>query len=362
MALSASTSEYQFTSQQSNMLSAPIVGQYFAEQDMVYTTDNASTKAHFGLSSHDQQSYDAANYYLFNPAMELGVDCGRTNESAARPNLSSVQSAGGGACFPMSMSAQRASKQLDASYNSYAPSAEQVVLAEGDIRYAPSRFVDQNNYITPPVSDLSFQPRLMGTRDTVASGCYNTNIDQTVGNSTACAIMDDPLPYFRSSDPRTSYGVDEPHSAYWSSLDEGDLMPNGCQQMDGDYMLDTSLCNLNSVEAGMPPRIPPQYGDIVSPSAASTPQQQAHQKMASAMPHAAHHSSKMHQGVKHDAMHMHQSNNHHHASHMHNSHHANHGINSHPHKKSKSPPMRGNVQRQQHQPGYVDLNRQVNRS
>lgn len=378
MALSASTSEYQFTSQQSNMLSAPIVGQYFAEQDMVYTTDNASTKAHFGLSSHDQQSYDAANYYLFNPAMELGVDCGRANESAARPNLSSVQSAGGGACFPMSTSAQRASKQLDASYNSYAPSAEQVVLAEGDIRYAPARFVDQNNYITPPVSDLSFQPRLMGTRDTVASGCYNTNIDQTVGNSTACALMDDPLPYFRSSDPRTTYGVDEPHSTYWSSLDEGDLMPNGCQQMDGDYMLDTSLCNLNSVEAGMPPRIPPQYGNIVpaNVSAAALPpqqqQQQAHHKMASAMPRAAaaaaHAAAKMHPraaaaaaAAHHSKMHPHQQQQQQHAMHM-NNHHANHGIYSHPHhNKSTSPPMRGNVQRQQ-QPGYVDLNRQVIRS
>ena len=328
--------------------------------------------------------------------MELGVDCGRANESAARPNLSSVQSAGGGACFPMSTSAQRASKQLDASYNSYAPSAEQVVLAEGDIRYAPSRFVDQNNYITPPVSDLSFQPRLMGTRDTVASGCYNTNIDQTVGNSTACAIMDDPLPYFRSSDPRTSYGVDEPHSTYWSSLDEGDLMPNGCQQMDGDYMLDTSLCNLNSVEAGMPPRIPPQYGNIVpaNVSAAALPQQ-ARNKMASAMPRAAAaaaHAAKMHPraaAAAAAAMHnkpaavaavaAHRSNNmhpqqqqqqhaaraasahqQHHAMHMNNNHHANHGMYSHPH-KSKSPPMRGNVQRQQ-MPGYVDLNRQVIRS
>lgn len=348
MALSASTSEYQFTSQQSNMLSAPIVGQYFAEQDMVYTTDNASTKAHFGLSSHDQQSYDAANYYLFNPAMELGVDCGRANESAARPNLSSVQSAGGGACFPMSTSAQRASKQLDASYNSYAPSAEQVVLAEGDIRYAPARFVDQNNYITPPVSDLSFQPRLMGTRDTVGSGCYNTNIDQTVGNSTACALMDDPLPYFRSSDPRTTYGVDEPHSTYWSSLDEGDLMPNGCQQMDGDYMLDTSLCNLNSVEAGMPPRIPPQYGNIVpanvSSSAAAA---NARSKMAA----SAHHSSQQQQ-QQHMKMHPRAAAAAAAASHNQQQQHA--------HSKS-APTMRGNVQQHQ-RPPFFDQRREVIRS
>ena len=259
MSLNSSTSEYQFTPSQSNMLSAPIVGQYFAEQDMVYTTDNASTKAHFGLSSNDQQSYDAANYWMFNPSLELGVDCGRTNEAAGRPNLSGVNSSGGGACYPMSTSAQRASMQLDANFNSYGPSAEQVVLAEGDIRYAPSRFVDQNNYVSPSVSDFTYQPRLMGTRDSVGSGCSNTAIDQTVGNSSMCALSDDPLPYFRSSDPRTLYGVDEPHSSYWSSIDAGGLVAQGCGQMSQDYMLDTSMCNVSSVEGGMPPRIPPAY-------------------------------------------------------------------------------------------------------
>ncbi len=261
MSLNSSTSEYQFTPSQSNMLSAPIVGQYFAEQDMVYTTDNASTKAHFGLSSNDQQSYDAANYWMFNPSLELGVDCGRTNEAAGRPNLSGVNNSGGGACYPMSTSAQRASMQLDANFNSYGPSAEQVVLAEGDIRYAPSRFVDQNNYVSPSVSDFTYQPRLMGTRDSVGSGCSSTAIDQTVGNSSMCALADDPLPYFRSSDPRTLYGVDEPHSSYWSSIDAGGLVAQGCGQMSQDYALDTSMCNLGSVETGMPPRIPPAYGN-----------------------------------------------------------------------------------------------------
>lgn len=291
MSLSASTSEYQFTPTQSNMLSAPVVGQYFAEQDMVYTTDNASTKAQFGLSSHDQQSYDAANYYMFNPAMELGVDCGRTNEAAGRPNLNAVSSAGGGACYPMSTSAQRASKQLDANFNSYAPSAEQVVLAEGDIRYAPARFVDQNNYVTPSMSDLTYQPRLMGTRDTIQSGCSNTSIDQTIGNSTTCALQDDPLPYFRSSDPRTLYGVDEPHSTYWSALDQGGLVGEGCSQMSDDYLLDTSVCNLQSVETGMPPRIPPQYASQQSPS----PQQQSSFAARRAQP------NKHHQGGAHYA-------------------------------------------------------------
>ncbi len=258
MSLGASVSEYNFTPTQSNAISAPLVGQYFAEQDMVYSTDNASTKAHFGTSSVDQQSYDAANYWMFNPTLELGVDCGRTNEAAARPNVNLGGDIGAG-CYPASISAQRAAKQLDANFNSFSPSAEQIVLAEGDIRYAPARFVDQNNYISPSLSDYTYQPRLMGTRDNVASGCYNTAIDQTIGNSTQCALKDDPLPFYESSDPRTNYGVNEPHSQYWSSLDLGGLVSKGCHHMSHNYKMDTSMCNLNAVEAGGPPRIPPNY-------------------------------------------------------------------------------------------------------
>ena len=271
MSLNATTSEYQFTPMQSNMLSAPVVGQYFAEQDMVYSKDNSSTKAQFGLSSHDQQSYDAANYYMFNPTMELGVDCGRTNEAAGRPNLNGVTNSGGGACYPMSAAAQNASMQLDANFNSFGPSAEQVILAEGDIRYAPARFVDQNNYVSPAMSDFTYQPRLMGTRDGAASGCSSTGIDQTIGNSSMCALQDDPLPYYSSSDPRTVYGVDEPHSSYWSSLEGGGMVGQGCSQLSDNYMLDTSACNLESVETGMPPRIPPQYGNAVADNGKNVP-------------------------------------------------------------------------------------------
>jgi hypothetical protein len=259
MSLGATISEYHFTPMQSNAMSAPIVGQYFGEQDMVYTTDNASTKAHFGLSSVDQQQYDAANYYMFNPTLELGVDCGRLNSAAGRPNLNAVSNSGGGACYPASTAAQRAAVQLDANYNAYMPTAEQVTLAEGDIRYAPGRFVDQNNYISPPLTDFTYQPRLMGTRDTVSPGCSSTMIDQTIGNSSSCALISDPLPFASSSDPRTNYGTDEPHSAYWSSLDLGGVMFDGCHQMSYDPNLDTSMCNVRAVEPAGDPRIPPQY-------------------------------------------------------------------------------------------------------
>lgn len=263
MSLGATVSQYHFTPLQSNAMSAPIAGQYFAEQDMVYTTDNASTKAHFGLSSIDQIQYDAANYYLFNPTLELGVDCGRVNEAAGRPNLNYISQTGGGACYPASISATKAAKQLDASYNDFAPSAEQIVLAEGDIRYAPARYVDQNNYVSPPLTDFTYQPRLMGTRDAVSQGCFNSSIDQTQGNTTTCSLntaeLGQPYPaYPTSSDPRTNYGVDEPHSQYWSSLNAGGVFPKGCQPMSDDYTLGTSECNLHSTEAG-PSKIPPQY-------------------------------------------------------------------------------------------------------
>jgi hypothetical protein len=253
MSLASQTSQYNLTPFQSAALSAPQEGQNFAEINQVFTTDNSSTQAHWGLSSREQQEWDAANYNFFNTTLALGVDCARTNEAAGRPN------AAGGACYPASISAQKAAMQLDANYNAYAPSAEQVVLAEGDIRYAPARQT-RNNYVSPALSDFTFQPRLMGTRDTLAPGCASTEIDQTLGNSTACGLTDDlALPYYSSEDPRTLYGVDEPHSAYWNRLQLGGYVPNGCTQMSNDYQFDSSMCNLQSVEPGAAPRMPAQY-------------------------------------------------------------------------------------------------------
>ena len=138
--LGSSTSTYNFSDSQANIIGAPVGANMFGEIDQVFSRDNASTKAHYGTSTTDAISYDAANRQFFNDTMELGVDCGRLNMAAGRPDVA------GGRCYPPSISAQRASKQMNASYNSYGPSAEQIVLAEGDIRYAPSRFADQNNY------------------------------------------------------------------------------------------------------------------------------------------------------------------------------------------------------------------------
>ena len=82
----------------------------------------------------------------------------------------------------------------------------------------------------------------MGTRDDVQSGCANTAIDQTIGNSSMCAIEDDPLPYFRSSDPRTLYGVDEPHSSYWSTVESGGVVGAGCGQLSEEPRLLLARC------------------------------------------------------------------------------------------------------------------------
>lgn len=232
----------------------------FGEIDQVFSRDNASTKAHYGTSTTDAISYDAANRQFFNDTMELGVDCGRLNMAAGRPDVA------GGRCYPPSISAQRASKQMNASYNSYGPSAEQVVLAEGDIRYAPSRFADQNNYMGPSISDQSFQPRLMGTRDVAPRGCASSNIDQTFGNVSSCGLADDPLPYPDSTDPRVGYGVDSPHTDYWSPLDQaGSSAMAGCQVMGGDD-LSSSMCDVDSVMGGIQSPSQPTYS--APPSAA----------------------------------------------------------------------------------------------
>lgn len=245
---------YQFTPSQANVLGAPVGANMFGEIDQVFSRDNASTKAHYGTSTVDAMSYDAANRQFFNDTLELGVDCGRINSAAGRPDNGMA----GSACYPASTSAQRAAKQMNANYNSYGPSAEQVVLAQGDIRYAPARYADQNNYNGPSISDDSFQPRLMGTRDVAPSGCASSLIDQTYGNISSCALADDPLPYPSNTDPRMGYGVDSPHTEYWSPLELAGNAPVGCEVMTGDDMA-ASMCNLSSVMTGATAPIPPQY-------------------------------------------------------------------------------------------------------
>jgi len=246
---------YQFTPSQANVVGAPVGANMFGEIDQVFSRDNASTKAHFGTSTVDAISYDAANRQFFNDTLELGVDCGRINSAAGRPD-----GGGGsmGACYPASISAQRAAKQMDPSYNAYGPTASQVVLAQGDVRYAPSRFADQNNYSGPSISDDSFQPRLMGSRDVAPSGCATSLIDQTYVNISSCSLADDPLPYPDSTDPRKGYGVDTPHTQYWSPLALGGSAPEGCEIMAGDDM-GASMCNIESVTSGASAPIPPNY-------------------------------------------------------------------------------------------------------
>lgn len=251
--LSSTLSEYHFTEAQANAISAPLLGQYFAEQDQLFSRDNASLKAHYGTSNEEQITYDAANRQFFNDTLELGLDCSRANTAAARPNANVT----GSACYPASPSATRAAKQIDANYNSYQPSAEQVVLAQGDIRYAPARFVDQNNFASPSITDFTFQPRLMGTRDYVGSGC---SVDEE-GQISTCALQDDPLPYQSVADPRTSWGVDDPHSDYWGSLGDSSLFTGSCVSTNGGQYPDnwSEMCSLAVVEPGPSRPVAPQY-------------------------------------------------------------------------------------------------------
>jgi len=246
--LSSSMSTYEFTDTQQNAIAAPLVGQYFAEQDSVYTSNNASIKAHYGTSTPEQINFDAANRQMMNTYAELGVDCGATNMAAARPDLGMGGVGTGSACPKPSPSFQRAMKQMDSGFNSSGPSASQLVLAQGDTLYAPARFADQNNFSAPSLSDFTYQSRLMGTRDSVSSGCV-TDFEAGI---TACALSDDPLPYSESTDPRTAYGVDEPHSQYWSGGYDSGYASKMCHNMN-DRMYPNSnsaMCNLASVEPG----------------------------------------------------------------------------------------------------------------
>lgn len=255
--LGSTTSMYEFSASQANVIGAPVGASMFGEIDQIYSRDNASTKAHFGTSTTDAISYDAANRQFFNDTMALGVDCGRLNVAAGRPNLSVTT--GGSACYPASISQQVASRQMDSAYNSYGPSAEQVVLAQGDIRYAPSRFADLNNYSGPSISDDSFQPRLMGTRDAAPSGCSTTMLEQSQGGMSSCSLADNPLPYPSTTDPRVGYGSDSPHTQYWSPIDmAGSAAAAGCSVMNNDSM-SSSVCNISSVQGGSAASIPQQY-------------------------------------------------------------------------------------------------------
>jgi hypothetical protein len=253
MAQSAQTGYYHLNAGQSNQLSTPAVAQSWATISQAYTSDNSSTFAQFGLSSREQESFDAANYRLFNIFLEMGTSCGAVNLGTGRPDLSGNLVSGGGACPMPSKSMEDAAIALDPRYNFGDSTAEQVTLASGDVLYAPGRYVDQMNYVEP-TSDFTYQPRLMGTRDNVSAGCHTSGIDQTQGNTATCALQDDlKLPYWSSSDPRTNYGTDEPHSMYWAPMDLGGVMPDSCVPMAADYQLGVSECNRRAVQGGRAP-------------------------------------------------------------------------------------------------------------
>lgn len=257
--LSSTISTYEFNPAQQNAISAPIGGQYFAEQDVLYTQNNSSIKAPFGTSNADQISFDAANRQMFNDYAELGVDCGRVNSAAARPDMGIAGVGVGAACPGPSPSFHRAMMQMDSGFNAYGPSAEQLVLAQGDVLYAPARFADQNSYAGPSMSDFTFQSRLMGTRDTMSSGC-ETDVESGI---TMCALRDDPLPYPTSEDPRTMYGVNEPYSQYWAGEPDAGYVPKMCNNINNASAPNsvTSMCNLKNVEPGRQlPRLPVYNG------------------------------------------------------------------------------------------------------
>jgi hypothetical protein len=229
MSLASQNSQYQLSPTQSNFMSAPMTGEYFAQQDQVFTTDNSSVNAPFGTSTRDQISYDSAGYQFFNNTMYQKVDCSRVNSAAGRPNVGPGQG-----CYPASVPAQRAAVQMDANYGVGPVTASQLVLAQGDLLYAPARFADQNNYMGPSISDNTYQPRLLGSKDVVPSGCSTSQVDQTFGGVTMCGVN---MPF--DSDPRTAYGVDSPTGGFWDRLAMGGADDGSCVSVGG-----SSACSL----------------------------------------------------------------------------------------------------------------------
>lgn len=225
-------------------LGAAQLGQLFALQDTQFTLANASTKAPFGTNTVDQQKFDAANHAMFNSYASLGVSCTTVSMAAGRPDLD--VSGNGAACPFSSPEMEAAMKANNIGFNNYGTPASQVLLAESDLRYAQARFVDKENYTTPSISDFTFQPRLMGTRDTTLEGC---KVNES--GVTECALTDDPLPYPMSDDPRTNYGALN-RSSFWDNFPEEDSKHVTCD-MNGNSV----ACDLKLVEAGStPPQIP----------------------------------------------------------------------------------------------------------
>lgn len=226
-----SVSQYTLNNQESAYLAAPV------QQDRVYATDNASANAPFGTNTREQILFDSAGYQFFNSTLFTGVDCAKINSGAGRPSALMGQ-----ACYSPNAPSQQAAKQMNTSYNATDVSAKQMILAQGELLYAPARFSDQNNYAGPSMNDGSYKPQLLGTVDVTPSECHTVNVNQTYGATNVCPAA-------------LGYGSSVPSGQFWSGLSGmGAQDMSGCAYADG-----TTMCGLSTVGGQSVNAPPAQY-------------------------------------------------------------------------------------------------------
>jgi len=223
-------------------MSAPVSSSAFAQMDQVFSRDNASVKAQYGISSRDATDYDAANRHTFNDMLQMSVDCGRVNAAGGRPNVNFH----GAACYAPSPDMYKQAVSSDAQYNAFAP-ADQLILMESDVRYALARFADQNNYAGPTVSDNTGG---VPARSAPYTGCETSNFHQASGALSMCSYENFPRPYPNNTDPREAYGVASPSGGFWDALPAAPDF-KGCERVGESG---NTFCSLNAfTSAGRKP-------------------------------------------------------------------------------------------------------------
>ena len=206
---------------------------------------NSSTVRSGDGYATDTTAFRAANRQFVNDTLSLGVDCAQVNAKEGRPSVG--VGFGSVACHTPSISSGSAAAPPSSSHttnhhhhhqqqqqqqtrpSTSTASAAQMVMAQSDIRYAPSRFADQNSHILSggggggrgaAAAHHAPHHQLMGTRElhhgivpgggggAAAGGCTSSGGGQTFGNTSTCAVG---MNVAAGGKPRS-------HTDYWSPI------------------------------------------------------------------------------------------------------------------------------------------------
>lgn len=214
-----SMSQYEFSSAQAAAMAGPRnVEAYFAEHPEVYTAHGSSNKQPHGTNSQELASVAAAERHMWNPNAHIGLDCSAANMHAARPD---GQSSVGSACHVSNPGFEAAMREMNGDYKVGGPGAQEVVRAEWELLYHPSRYVDVNGVAMAP-PDASFGPDLMGAP-------ADNSMECVAGESTAyCTLNMNPLP-------------SNVQSSFWDGHYLDSAPVQGCGQLNSEEST-TSAC------------------------------------------------------------------------------------------------------------------------